>query len=195
MATIRDRTFDPDGDLFLIVGLQDEGSPCHFQVSSKAMSLASRDWATMIKDNSELVNNLLQTLTLPHDDADALAVLLNIAHLRFDDVPFDLPLRTLTNVAILCDKYNVTHLARPYQNSWIKRHDANSDQPDPRRPALLLISWVFGCHVTFERLTRSEILEEMIYREPAVFEAYLKKRLADGRDFNWNCMPPAIFST
>ena len=50
---------------------------------------------------------------LADDDADALLLILQIAHLQFKKVPEFLEFEQLLHVAIVCDKYDTVGLVRP----------------------------------------------------------------------------------
>jgi len=52
------------------------------------------------------------------DDPDALLILLNIAHLNFSQIPPRISWRTLLNIAVLCDKYDIVKLIRPWIGNW-----------------------------------------------------------------------------
>lgn len=83
-------------------------------VSSKVLTLASPVFAAMLnsKFKAGLSNDnggLEKTpIYLPDEDMDAFTVVCNIIHYRVDEVPEDLPLSCLKNVAIICDKYDMT---------------------------------------------------------------------------------------
>ncbi|KAF2097432.1 hypothetical protein NA57DRAFT_77690 [Rhizodiscina lignyota] len=206
MATIEDITFDPAGNLFLLVGFQEDGSHVRMLVSKKAMSLASSKWAKMMKDNDKSDDtqfSFFPDIAMPDDDVNALVVLLNIAHLKFDDVSFHLPFNTLVNVAVLCDKYNMVHLVRHFKGHWIKIYDAlyvNAHQPDPRKAAVLLVSWLLNMPFDFEPLVREEVTEKIVSDNPAAISECLRARLlVEGSrvnyEFDWNRMPTDIFDT
>jgi hypothetical protein len=109
-------------------------------VSSHAMSLASPVWKKFISppwrpsqmnksretsspDDGEGVRISFppvsdELLDFREDDADALLLLLRIAHLDFISVKKQLSVAELYNLAILCDKYDCVHLIKPWVDEW-----------------------------------------------------------------------------
>ena len=129
-----------------------------FQVSSKAMSLASPVWRAMLDPNgpfreSQSENN---EITFPDDDPKGLLVLLLVAHLRFQDVPQVPSFVKILDVCILCDKYDCIALVHPWISRWLapQIHLACRDFCDE----WLFIAWTIGDEATFERAGRSLIL-------------------------------------
>lgn len=80
------------------------------------------------------------------DDADALLLLLRIAHLDFISVKKQLSVAELYNLAILCDKYDCVHLVKPWVDEWSlwvahgARHQVGGELLSKR----LFIAWSFG---------------------------------------------------
>ena len=156
MALTSDIQIDTAGDLKLLV--QHCENWLTFQVSSKAMSLASPVWRTMLDPNgpfreSQSDNN---EITFTDDDTKALLILLLAAHLRFQDIPNELTFEQLLNVCILCDKYDCITLVRPWIWSW------QECQIHPPGEILyeewLFIAWTTGDEATFRRTAQSLIL-------------------------------------
>lgn len=141
------RSFDDDGDLKLEVGQR--ASKQTFVVCSKALSRASKPFKTMLygpyaesKPTSQTINPEW-TVTLPDDNPDALAVLLNIVHGIFEKVPATVDRGQLFRITVLTDKYDMTHILRPWTRQWM--------QPFLERPVgkkgdeyLLWIAYVLG---------------------------------------------------
>lgn len=156
MALTSDIQIDTAGDLKLLVQHCEDWVT--FQVSSKAMSLASPVWRTMLDPNgpfreSQSDNN---EITFPDDDAKALLNLLLVAHLRFQDVPKELTFEQLLNVCILCDKYDCITLVRPWIWRWQERQihlpwEILSEE-------WLFIAWTTGDEAKFRRTAQSLIL-------------------------------------
>lgn len=134
---------DPAGDLQLLVQYGEQ--QITFQVSIKAMSLASPVWRTMLDPDGPFKESQPShgQVTFHDDDAEALLILLLAAHLRLRDVPQTLWYEQLMNVFILCDKYDCVELVRPWISAW----NANSHS--------LFISWVTGDEATFKRLAQN----------------------------------------
>ena len=137
-------------------------------VSSHAMSLASPVWKKFIsppwrpsqinklRETSSLDDNEGVRISFPpasdelldfrEDDADALLLLLRIAHLDFISVKKRLSIAELYNLAILCDKYDCVHLIKPWVDEWSlwaargARNQAGGELLSKR----LFIAWSFG---------------------------------------------------
>ena len=146
-------TVDPIGDLHLIAkyGLHE----ITFRVSSKAMSLASAVWRTMLdpaghfKESQPAHNKI----SIQDDDAEALLVLLLAAHLRFHEVPLRLWLEQLMNVCILCDKYDCIGLVKPWIEGW-EDHCGRPELHGGHKKLPLLVAWSTGDEAKFEHVAR-----------------------------------------
>lgn len=63
----------------------------------------------------------VEEINFADDPAEALLILLNITHFRFTDVPTTIPEALLSDIAILCDKYDCVHLVKPWASQWLVR--------------------------------------------------------------------------
>ncbi|KLU92675.1 hypothetical protein MAPG_11663, partial [Magnaporthiopsis poae ATCC 64411] len=89
------------------------------------------------------------TVELPEDDPRAFRILMGIIHSGFaEHVPETVELVELFHVAILTDKYDMTHLLRPWAEGWC------SCQRGRRHPYRLWIAWVLGDEAMFESEAR-----------------------------------------
>ncbi|EJT76770.1 hypothetical protein GGTG_06685 [Gaeumannomyces tritici R3-111a-1] len=89
------------------------------------------------------------TAELPEDDPRAFRILMGIIHSSFaEHVPETIELVELFHVAILADKYDMTHLLRPWAEGWC------SSQRGRRHPYRLWIAWVLGDDTMFESEAR-----------------------------------------
>ena len=145
-----DIQIDAAGDLKLLV--QHGEDWVAFQVSSKAMSLASPVWRAMLDPNGPFKESQSghNEITLPDDDSKALLILLLAAHLRFQDVPEELSFEHLLEVCVLCDKYDCITLVRPWISRWQARHIPLARIR--RHEEWLFIAWTTGDEATFERI-------------------------------------------
>ncbi|KAI0600582.1 hypothetical protein F4775DRAFT_590140 [Biscogniauxia sp. FL1348] len=132
-------SIDEDGDLTLHVGEfrcshiceeeegEDENQLSYgaFTVCSKALSRASPVMKKMLYGGfaeSKKPGNNPWTVHLPEDDPKALEVILNIIHLRFDQVSSGVTtLDDLYNITVLTDKYDLTHVIRPWVAKWRRK--------------------------------------------------------------------------
>jgi hypothetical protein len=95
------------------------------------------------------------------DDAGALLVLLNIAHLKFDIVPKLLPYQLLYHVAILVDQYQCLKLVLPWLRLWLQ--DEESQSMVDGQEGWLFIAWAFGRESVFEQLARKLLKQSTNY--------------------------------
>ncbi|KAI6367835.1 hypothetical protein MCOR25_004800 [Pyricularia grisea] len=84
------------------------------------------------------------TIELPDDDPKAFRTLMGIIHSSFNYVPDTVEVVELFQIAILTDKYDMTHLLRPWSEQWCAR------QRTRRHPYRLWIAWVLGDDLMFE---------------------------------------------
>ncbi|KAI1941983.1 hypothetical protein LOZ66_001464 [Ophidiomyces ophidiicola] len=128
-------------------------------VSSRHMTLASSVFRAMLQQQFAESNTLSLTgrvdIALPDDDPDALLILLNIIHGRVRKVPLRVDLSTLTQLAILVDKYDVHEAVELFSTFWfdnlkstIPSHFTNDV------PAWICICWVFNRPEEFSIVTR-----------------------------------------
>ena len=91
---------DPSGDLRLSTDAQ------VFVVSSKVMCLASPVWRATFDPQRPWAKQPSGVYDMAEDDANALLIVLQIAHLQFSDLPDALVVYDhLLQLAVLCDKY------------------------------------------------------------------------------------------
>ncbi|KAK7963988.1 hypothetical protein PG996_008324 [Apiospora saccharicola] len=131
------KVMDADGDLLLKVGTTKcttspafSGGPhLHdvvftFQVCSRTLARSSPVWKAMLfggfaeskpKEGDWIVS-------LPDDSPEAMSTLLGIIHAKFEGVPLLNHLITshdLFNLTVLTDKYDLTHILRPWARTWL----------------------------------------------------------------------------
>jgi hypothetical protein len=107
------------------------------------------------------------------DDAQALLVLLNIAHLKFDIVPKLLPYQLLYHVAILVDQYQCLKLVSPWLKLWSQ--DEESQLMVDGQEGWLFIAWAFGRESIFEQLAR-----KLLKRSTNYFGSHLRRAKRGG---------------
>lgn len=130
-----------------------------FIVSSKVMCLASPVWRIMLDPRGHFTeaNPSNGEISFEDDDHKALSILLDIAHMRFLKVPQSLKYEQLLEVSILCDKYDIVTLVRPWLPKWL---EGLKDLPDRAGfEEWLFIAWVFGDSSTFMRVALRLVLE------------------------------------
>lgn len=116
-------TVDEDGDLLLMVGTERLGQEGHFKVCSATLRRSSvvlkamlfgGHWAESKPAKGEWI------VKLPEDNPSAIGALLAIAHGRFELVPHPMEIDTLYEIIVVCDKYAMMHLLRPWIKNWMK---------------------------------------------------------------------------
>lgn len=152
MEEAQDSHITPDtlGDLLLLV---DEGEhQVIFRVSSKAMSLASPVWRVMLDPSGPFKEARPENdqVLFPEDDAQALLIVLCIAHLEFRSIPEKLNFTQLLNLAITCNKYDTGKLILTWFSKWEESYlDSALDLGYEQS---LLIAWIFRDLETFKRV-------------------------------------------
>lgn len=137
---------DPSGDLLLIVNQAERQRT--FRVSSFAMCLASPVWRAMLSPSGRFKEARPKNgeVSFPEDDPDAMFTVLSVVHYQFQYIPITLSRRSLLNLGIVCDKYDVTKLVSPWFGSnWLKSREF-------RRGNSILLAWLFQDVETFKKL-------------------------------------------
>lgn len=134
-------------------------------VSSKILMLVSPVFKAMLqhdnfKEGVELSKGGVE-VPLPDDDPTAWKILLGVMHHNPLAVPREVDLTTMTNIAILVDKYQLSNLLHFHAERWIE-HLTRSDPGlpfdlDTNLVSWLCISWVFGLFNEFTDMTRIAI--------------------------------------
>ena len=127
-------------------------------VSSKTMCLASPVWRAMLDPTGHFMEASPDNkeICLADDDGDALLILLNIIHLHFLKVPEFLSYNQLLQISVLCDKYDIVTIVRPWLSKWLE--DLKSCSDTPGNEGCLFIAWIFGDLSTFKHITYNLVL-------------------------------------
>ena len=157
-----DIILDPTGDLVLVIG--SEADIQRVRVSRNAMTLASHPWSIMLHRNGNFREASAGTVSFPDDNVDAFKILLQIAHLRFHEIPFSLEYDELLDIAILCDKYDTGRLCLPFYPSWIRSLRPLGDENE-RSAEWCFISSTFRDHVIFSHVAERLVLSTRIDAE------------------------------
>jgi hypothetical protein len=143
--------YDDDGDLRLIVGPDRR----EYVVCSRAVARASHVWKKMLYGRfaEAKPKEGEWAVELPEDDAEAVGAFMNIIHFRFDSFPgrSDLTIKFLFQLAIIADKYDVTHLLRPWSSHWKSSLLQTAKKQFDLR--FLWISWALGHRELFTYMT------------------------------------------
>lgn len=95
-------------------------------------------------------------VSLPDDDHIALLIILHIVHLNFDVLAGPRGFYELLNLAILCDKYDVVKLIRPWYSCWLETD--REQYCAPGQEEWLFIAWTFGKEAVFKDLSKHLVL-------------------------------------
>ena len=145
-----DSTLDVDGDVRLVVSSTDNNKK-NFLVSSTALRMASVKWRALLNSMDSQDAQSPAEVEFSDDDLCTIEIILQIAHLRFDNLPTSLDFTDLLNLAITCHKYEVVGLVGPFLRLWA--WPWSSVFREPGYEQWLFIAWVFGYQDTFEALT------------------------------------------
>ncbi|KAH8730366.1 hypothetical protein GQ44DRAFT_700203 [Phaeosphaeriaceae sp. PMI808] len=142
-----------NGDAILRIGpLVDQQM---VQVSRSVMVLASPVWRAML-EGPQWTESTAAEIPFLDDDVDAMLIVLRIAHLLFKELPRkeELPLEDLLHLAIVCDKYDLVGLVRPFLDlySWAEVHRPNFKKKTNCNHSWLFVAWTFGYTDSFESL-------------------------------------------
>ncbi|EXF77008.1 hypothetical protein CFIO01_08710 [Colletotrichum fioriniae PJ7] len=102
---------------------EDESSKDKASEGESAESKRAKDWI----------------IELPEDGLEETILLFEIIHGHFDRVPFSLSVRRLHDLLVLCNKYDVLSLLRPWAWHWLSTMRSNLDEP-----YVLWVAWEMG---------------------------------------------------
>ncbi|KAI0838003.1 hypothetical protein F5Y06DRAFT_304083 [Hypoxylon sp. FL0890] len=151
---------DPDGDLHLEVGLGE--AAVTYVVCSKALARVSRFFKQLLyggfaesKENHGQDAKTNWTVSLPEDDPKSILTVLYMVHAMFDRVPEEIDSRDLYGITVLTDKYDLTHILRPWARGWSSQVFAASGSVDER----IWIAWELGYESLFKNLVQYLVLD------------------------------------
>ena len=146
---------DPRGDVVFEVG--DNDLRAHLLVSSKVLGLASPVFMAMFKrgfqEGENLFSGSLRPVHLPDDDPEAVTILCNILHLRHRLIPRVVTLETLTNMVVICDKYDCKDAVTSWSIIWLQSW-VSSAGPDVLE-RLLFIAYGLDIPDVFTKVSHS----------------------------------------
>ncbi|KAI0112765.1 hypothetical protein F4776DRAFT_339550 [Hypoxylon sp. NC0597] len=160
---------DPDGDLCLQVG----PLAAEFVVCSKTMARSSPFWKKMLYGDfaegkkAQPKNDEKEWIVkLPEDNVTAMTIVLSIIHGRFDQVAgYEDLIYTahLYNLCVLTDKYDMTHVLRPWAKGWSRSVHSRSEKlgqclREKFCHERLWIAWDLGDQATFEEMAKALLL-------------------------------------
>jgi BTB/POZ domain len=163
-----------------------------FRVSSRHMALASPVFRVMLQQEFKEATILRSTgkveVTLAEDCAEAFLILLNIIHGYTRRVPHKIDLNTLTQIAIIVDKYSCLEVVELFSEMWLE--ELKNTLPGSFTETLLpwlCITWVFRKPDEFKHVTRIAqressgcIEEDLVNRLP--IPSFILGRLYPGKE-------------
>jgi len=143
------------GDVTLLIGIDEHKQAV--LVSSSVLRLASPVWKAML--DRHWAESEAQEIPFPDDDVAAMLLVLRIAHLQFHDLPpkKGLSFEDVLQLAILCDKYDLVKLVRPFLdlNQWAEPFKySKATGYRIYQPKWLFVAWTFGYENSFDELAR-----------------------------------------
>lgn len=138
---------DPEGDVAL------EFDEERLLVSSKVLSLVSPVFAAMFKPQFKegiqchLTSEEPSTIPLPEDDAKTFVLFCKIVHHRSDEIPQELDISSLENLAFICDKYHCKGAITNCSILWLQKLVEAVPRRDFNR--LLLVAYILDLPESF----------------------------------------------
>ncbi|KAL1643531.1 hypothetical protein SLS58_004891 [Diplodia intermedia] len=184
--------FDDDGDLRILV--YDEDVQKVFVASSKAMSFVCNPWKRMLAGDfkeAQADPSGMKEISLPEDDPRALSILLNIAHLRFDNLPKGrMSFEAFRDLIVLSNKYCATVILKPWLSTWVQVISGSYYfDYTCGREELLFIYWELGEEDGMEELAR-ELTWDIGINEDGQFANKAGKAL--NPEDSYCCYPPGL---
>jgi hypothetical protein len=106
---------------------------------------------------------------LPDDDPVGIKVLLHIIHSNYELVPPIVNLQYLYKILVVSDKYDMTHLIRPWANAWFKPFA--KVELGPSSYLLFRVAWGLGADDIFKQLAVKMCLECKLSPEGELLDA------------------------
>ncbi|KAH8655619.1 hypothetical protein BX600DRAFT_470006 [Xylariales sp. PMI_506] len=159
---IQDTDFDNGrGDIKVVAKLGHDGTPAFqsFMASSSAMIRACKPWERMLAGPfAEGQSDYPSILDFTEDNSTVLEIVMNVIHLRFDQLPQTVSLKTLAELAILTDKYMLTAVMAPWVKGWIENLFSTVEE-EGNESSWLWISWEYGLADIFDQILHRLCME------------------------------------
>ncbi|KAB5529047.1 hypothetical protein GE09DRAFT_1253334, partial [Coniochaeta sp. 2T2.1] len=146
---------DPNGDVIMVVGPDKH----EMRVSSNSLQLASKVFRAMLGPNWSEGQGLSKQsppkVTLEEDDAEAMRTIFCVLHFRDDLVPNKLAPEKVIDIAIECDKYDMTSALRYTSAMWL---ETTSPWTIVEAGFILTAAFLFGNDEKFKICSRKLLL-------------------------------------
>ena len=157
------KNIDPEGDIIFVVGDPKLGLSdlSRLRVSSKVLSLASTAFAAMFSPRWNTTDGKNQSyfglpreIPLPVDDVEGMTWVCQALHFH-KDTPKSISLLLLENLALICDKYNLStalkyHMGLPLQSF---QHGSMNSVDEGKLAKMMYIASVMNNHEVFWQST------------------------------------------
>jgi hypothetical protein len=170
------------GDVILQLGKEGVGEGVrNVLVASVALGLASPVFSTMFDGRFSEGQNLSpaspRTVPLPDDDPDSMIMICKITHMQTSQLTMKPSAIVLSQLALLCNKYDCVVAVRPWAIIWIAALLETPTTPDFEK--LVLSTHLLDLPNEFSRVSQS-----LIRDQPAMFSI---ANAMDGHEFlPWN---------
>ncbi|KAK1613523.1 hypothetical protein BDP81DRAFT_187541 [Colletotrichum phormii] len=142
------------GDITIHVKNEQSTGRHALSVSSDAMRRASKVWATLLSGPFAEGRGETATLDYTEDATQAVLIVMDIIHLRFDRVPAILSLRGLRDLAVFTDKFDITHIVVPWLTGWLSWHSMKVNEKGSEVD-WLWIAWEYGLLSVFNHVGKN----------------------------------------
>lgn len=136
---------DSKGDLKLRLRVDDKEQV--FVVSSARMENVGRFWRRLIHELPPASDGNMREMSMLMDNGNAILILVNIAHGRFRQISSVQAVRSIHDLAIICERYECTGLVMPYVAAWINVAFPRTSEVDVLK--WIRTSYAFGCELIF----------------------------------------------
>ncbi|TDZ65112.1 hypothetical protein CTRI78_v003621 [Colletotrichum trifolii] len=159
--------FDPRGDLILSVG-EAEDEVNDFVVCSRTVARGSKVFDAMLFGGfaesaaSALASDGSWTVKLPDDQMAPFFLVLTILHGNFQLVPRTLEEAELYELLVVTEKYDMTHVLRPWAKRWFNQLAIGGVPHFQDRQRGMWIAWELGREDVFCNLAKELMLSSCV---------------------------------
>lgn len=152
MAQLQDQDPFDTSDLTIISGPDQIELPA----SSHIIGVVSSVWREMLRCQ---MSKRSKELYLPDDHADAMSIVVHIAHHEYDWCSESPSVELVLELAKLCNKYELVRLLSPFASNWqaiVFSEELTNPATEEMR---MFFAWVFGYQGEFENLWATMICQ------------------------------------
>ncbi|CAP65510.1 uncharacterized protein PODANS_6_10060 [Podospora anserina S mat+] len=164
---------DEDGDLVLHVG--PTSNLRAFKIDSSTLRRTSEVFRAWIcRWRTDKPSDSQWVFDLPEDNPASLKTILHIVHGQFDQATKTMAESDgsmLYELLVLCDKYNMAYMIKPWANAWLNR-TIKDTQDKPSYWKLAFIAWELGRYDLFTESCQNIILTSQASHDGSGLVAY-----------------------